>query len=635
MTDGVQAVTLSNASEPAQEPARREADDLPAAGILRLAIGLLQGLALYLLERQREKHGWPATAPYLFVSLASIALLVPVFVLQAAGRMSRTALVIWSVIATALVAGLGWYDVYRQAPDLLTASAGAPTFPFLLFAFAGLFITQSLIAAGDADASFLTRYRNYFDSTWKFGVQLALAAAFVGAFWAMLWLGAALFDLIKLTFPRELIQHSWFSIPATTLAVAAAIHLTDVRAQLVVGIRSVGLTLLSWLLPLMTILAAAFVISLGFTGLDPLWKTREAVAILLVAAAVLVVLINAAYQDGEDTGARPLALRYAELIASVLLVPLVALSAYALALRVQQHGWTVDRIATLACILVASCYALGYTAAALFSLLGGQWMWALESVNIFVAFLILAVLAALFTPVADPARLSVLSQIARLETGTTKPSKFDFAYLRFQGGRFGEAALRSLAAKQGKGSAFVRAAASDALSLPKVGFITEPGRRRLPPGLAARITIYPRGTQLPLSFVSNDWDADPSSSQDPLCVTSTNFHCDAFVVDFRGDGHTDLMLFSEGDQSFEGVVFEQVTSGSWRVIGTLDLPVKCQVVLRNALRAGNFASVDQNPKIRDLSVAGMRVRTKTALMMADDPVTCPPERAPSQTEGHR
>src|SRR5262249_38301760 len=131
--------------------------------------------------------------------------------------------------------------------------------------------------------------------------------------------------------------------------------------------------------------------------------------------------------------------------ASVLLVPLVILAAYALALRVQQYGWTVDRIATLACVLVAACYALGYTAAALFSLLGGQWMWALESVNIFVAFLILVVLGALFTPISDPARLSVLSQVARLETGLTKPIAFDFGYLHSQGGRYGAAALTRLA----------------------------------------------------------------------------------------------------------------------------------------------------------------------------------------------
>src|SRR5262245_32051846 len=126
MTDDVAAP--SDKAGTVTDTARREADDLPAAGILRLAIGLLQGLALYFLERQREKHGWPATDHYLFVPLASVALVIPVFVLQAAGRMSRLTLLIWSVVATGVVAALAWYDAYRQAPDLLATSTDLPTF---------------------------------------------------------------------------------------------------------------------------------------------------------------------------------------------------------------------------------------------------------------------------------------------------------------------------------------------------------------------------------------------------------------------------------------------------------------------------------------------------------------------------
>jgi hypothetical protein len=587
MTDKVQAAVSGDAhtDSSAIEVARREADDIPAAGILRLAIGLIQGLALYFLERQREKHGWPATDHYLFMPLASVALLIPVFVLQAAGRMSRMTLAIWSIVATGAVAGLGWYDVYRQAPDPLSVSGGMPTFPFLFFTFVALFITQSLIAAGDADASFLTRYRNYFDSTWKFGVQLALAAAFVGAFWAMLWLGAALFDLIKLSFLRKLIDHSWFSIPATTLAVATAIHLTDVRAQLVAGIRSVGLTLLSWLLPLMAILVAAFMGSLTFTGLAPLWETRWAVRILLVAAAVLVVLINAAYQDGEAESARPLVLRYAELVASILLIPLVILAAYALALRVQQYGWTIDRVATLACVLVAACYALGYTAAALFSLLGGQWMWALESVNIFVAFLILVILAALFTPVADPARLSALSQVARLQAGITKPAAFDFGYLHSQGGRYGIAALKQLAnLKSGPNAPEIRRLASQLLGP------TRPPAKPTAAEIAQNISVYPATRKLPpMLLAQTPSPIHELTGQSSPCLTAIGIRCSAFFADIFGDGKEEIVLVSGSDDSWNGVVYAPKVDGSWEAIAAI-APPRCAGAL-DAMRAGRFRPV--------------------------------------------
>src|SRR6185503_4031232 len=88
--------------------------------------------------------------------------------------------------------------------------------------------------------------------------------------------------------------------------------------------------------------------------------TRNATMILLAASAALVVLINAAYQDGAlERPAAPV-LRVASALAVIALVPIVALAAYALALRAAQHGWTPDRIFALAAIVAAACYALGY-----------------------------------------------------------------------------------------------------------------------------------------------------------------------------------------------------------------------------------------------------------------------------------
>jgi hypothetical protein len=579
----------------------READDLPSVAIFRIGLGLAQGLGLYLLYRASDDHSWPATQPELFAPLLMIALLIPIGVSQAAGRMSRGTLVIWAVAATALVAALAWYDRYRAALVLDPAvdhDTIAPSFAVLFFTTAGLFITQSLIAAGDADSSFLTRYRNYFDATWKFGVQLVLAAAFVGVFWGALELGAALFNLIKLDFLERLLDHAWFAIPATALAAAIAIHLTDVRARLVAGIRTVGLTLLSWLLPLMALIVAGFVASLPVTGLEPLWETRSASGLLLAVSAALVVLINAAYQDGEAEGARPIVLRYAEIVGSVLLVPLVALAAYALALRVQQYGWTVDRIATLASILVASCYALGYTAAALFSLLGAQWMWALESVNIFVAFLILVLVLALFTPMADPARLSVLSQISRLESGEITPQKFDFDYLRKDGGRYGELALKDLATrKSGPHAAQIARGATLALNNATATKTVSAA------DVEANITVYPHGRALPPSFLKQDWSRG-SSIGVPPCLTG-DFKCDAYFVDMDGDGVDEILVVYGNDEGWWGGVIKQGKDGVWHPIGTLN-PPNCRGTL-DALHGGRFSIAAPLPRFRDLMVGPYRL----------------------------
>jgi hypothetical protein len=323
--------------------------------IARLVIGLLQGIALYALYRASDGHGWPANDPYAFAPLALIALYVPLLVSQAAGSMRLTTLIAWAVVATVVCAGLAFYDRFHANIVVITKPDDLiPDFPTFFFGFAALFIAQSLITASDHERRVIASYDGYFDAAWKLGVQLALATVFVGVFWGVLWLGAMLFGLIKLNFLEKLLEHDWFAIPATTLATAAALHLTDVRARLVAGIRNVVLTMLAWLLPLLTIIAVGFLVSLFVTGLQPLWQTKEAASGLLIAAASLVVLINAAYQNGED--ARPSALRYAEAAASFALIPLVLLAIYAVNLRVSQYGLTTDRIASIAC-LISHCAA--------------------------------------------------------------------------------------------------------------------------------------------------------------------------------------------------------------------------------------------------------------------------------------
>ena len=274
----------------------------------------------------------------------------------------------------------------------------------------GLFIAQVLVTAGHANGRLLGRYARYFDAAWTYAVEAGLSAVFLGIFWLVLWLGAALFRLIGIEFFGTLIAHRWFSLPATTLALQLAIHVTDTRSGIVRGMRTLILILLSVLLPLGLLFVLGFLASLPYTGLEVLWATRHATALLLTAAAVLVVLVNATYQDAAPEHSPNRTLRYVASIACLTLTPLIAIAGYALALRVQQHGWTNDRIFAAACVLVMTWYALAYTWAVLRR---GRWLQGIETGNVAGAYLVLAVLLALFTPLADPARLSVASQMAR------------------------------------------------------------------------------------------------------------------------------------------------------------------------------------------------------------------------------
>ncbi|MBV9904084.1 MAG: DUF4153 domain-containing protein [Alphaproteobacteria bacterium] len=588
--------TASAISVPPPANDTRSTREQQTLGIARLIAGAVQGIALYLLYLAIDNHAWPSNDPYVLAPLIMVFVFVPLLYQQAVGTMRPRTLMLWMAAATVILAVLAWYDIWRQwKPTEIGDSA--MTFALVAFSIVALFIAQSLIAAADAERKWVASYPAYFDAAWKQGVQLALAAAFVGTFWAVLWLGAVLFNLINLSFIERLIEKSWFAIPATTLAIAAAMHVTDVRARLVAGIRTVALTLLSWLLPLMTLIAVGFIMSQPFTGLAPLWATKSATGLLLAAAGVLVILINAAFQDGDPSHNRAVVLRYSEIGAALALVPLALIATYALSLRVGQHGWTVERIATAATIIVALCYAFGYAASAVVSLVrGGTWMHLMTQVNIATAFVVLGLIVLLFSPIADPTRLAVNSQIARLRSGAVSAQAFDYNYLQQQGGRFGHAALEAMArADWGKNTALVQKLAKDTLA---GTFVVAPSTKS---DIARNITVYPSSRALPRGFVDVDWKNVLGA---PICLTMADTKCDAVFGDFDGDGDEEVLLISGTDASFSGTFVKQGKDKTWTAVGSLN--GYCAGML-DALRKGDFATAPPPRGLPDLVVLGVHL----------------------------
>jgi hypothetical protein len=520
-------------------------------GLARVGIGLLQGLALYGLHYAATggKHVWPATEPMLYGILLVVTAFIPLILLAGLGSMRPLTLAVWTAVATAVTAGLVAWDYCRDAGGDHGLS---PSFPVVPFTAAFLFIANHLIAPADAERKPIASHRAYFDTTWKHGVQLALSLGFVGAVWAALHLGGALFDLIGLHFFTHLIQKEWFILPVSAVTFAAAVHLTDVRAGITRGFRTVGLMLLSWLMPVMGAIALAFLVALIFTGLDPLWKLGRSTAILLSAAAALIILINAAYQDGQADTRAPLVLRWAARITALTITPLLVIAAIGLWLRIGQYGLTPERIIAIACTIVGACYAVGYGIAAV---LPGPWMKPLELTNVLTAFVILAVILALFTPVADPARISVHDQVSRLEQGKIAPEKFDYAFMRFRAGKWGREALKKLAANtKGPNAATVSQKAKDALAMKNYyeSYVT-------PPPAPTQFVVYPAGTKLPDSFLNQDWKASPP------CVGMPSSKCEAWLVDMDGDGKPEVLVGSGSEVS----IFKLGPDGQWSREGWL------------------------------------------------------------------
>jgi hypothetical protein len=566
-------------------------------GAARLLIGLAQGVALLLLVESQAAHAWPATDQWLFGTLMVCVMFVPLTVLVGLGQMRPVTLTSWIVGTIALIAVLVWHSVTREVDARPETGAGLILFPLVPVI---LFISFHLIAASDADRRFVAEYRTYFDIAWKNGVQLALSLAFLGAFWLLLFLGAELFGLIRIEIVREIIRERWFAYPATTTVFALAVHVTDVRVGLINGIRAVALVLLSWLLPVMTGLVVAFLAALPATGLVPLWATGSATAILLTAAATLVILINAAYQDGEPEKPPHSALQIAARIAGLALVPLVLIAAYSIWLRVAQHGLTPERVIGLAIIAVAACYAAGYAIAALWP---GRWFKPLELTNFAGALVALGLLIAGLTPIGDPARIAVDDQLRRLRSGLVTVEQFDFNFLRHHAARYGLEALQALARdKSSPRAQAIAAKAEEALKRDAQLAVPQPPASEL----LARIVVRPSG-KLPDSFINQDWSmkATPTMLFSPVgCAANASpaSPCVAYLLDLDGDGVAEVLV---GNTDLPLYAFQLSPDGVWRIIGYYNA-VQCGSYVRSFLDAGRFQLVPS--KYQELEMQGQRLR---------------------------
>lgn len=209
----------------------------PALAIERLAIGFGQGVVLWLLYRAAQRHSWPATQLYLFAPLLLVVMFVPILALAGLGALRRWTLVSWLACAVLVLVVAGLHEVARsQAPAMAIAALDPIAGGVIIRALAlALFIAHALVTAADADRWLAAAYPTYFEIAWKHEVQLLLSLLFLELFWGVLWLGAELFRLIDIDDLRALIVRAAFAIPASALAFAFAVHVTDARVALVQG----------------------------------------------------------------------------------------------------------------------------------------------------------------------------------------------------------------------------------------------------------------------------------------------------------------------------------------------------------------------------------------------------------------
>lgn len=568
--------------------------DFSSRIVVRCLIGLIQGVILAALYNSLSTE-WGSTRPFLIIPLCMVMVFVPLLIVQSLGYLRTKTLFIWILTGTIALFGMAYYAVYRQS---LPTQYFVDFLPVLLSCGIPVFIAHALILSGEQDRHFIAHYPTYFDIAWKLGVQTVLAVLFTIIFWLLFYLGIGLFEIIHLSFFYNIVTNSWFGFPASAVAIAFALHITDVKVSLIRGIRSLGLLLLSWLLPIITAIVTVFLISLFSTGLFLLWKTGFASWLLLIAAASLIILINAVYQDGKH--ALPIIQRLSATLACCLLIPLVFLALYALQLRVAQYGWSVPRIEAFVFMLIAGAYAIGYTIAVFTSISPLKFI---ETTNFSIACLIITLAIALQTPLADPARLMVANQLSRLQRGEVSPEKFDFKALLTQGRRFGHAALDNLAAhSQGSKADYIKAQIKAILEVKKNNEWNPNQKTRNPPS----IVLYTKNTKIPDSFLKQNWEWKDRSIALPSCLYGMET-CYAWIFLDKDKASIVVLLNNPG---FNFMGFKQNIQGIWTAIGTWTVPFACMGIMQSAMQ-GNFkVVVPTKPDLPDIEIKGWRTTFK-------------------------
>jgi len=563
---------------------------------LRLGVGFFIGLIVAFLIADEVSRSADTLLRQDWREVLAQTLTLVAFILWAgAAVMRRVSLAIWSAIAAAMLCFILWHV------RIYSGDGNSSELQSILILLALTFIANELVSSADQAGKPFAPYELYFDEAWKRGVQLILAIGFTLLFWGILWMGAALLGFIGFNWLEDLLKNEYFAFPITGLAFASAVHLGDIQPKLLANVRGLALGVLAWLLPVITLIGAIFAVSLVFSGLQPLWDTKAATATLLSACIGFVLLINAAFQQGETDRKVQVVLKWCVRLAALLLLVFAVLAAWSLGLRINQYGLTIDRTLAGMVVVIALAYGLGYSAAVFWR---GPWMELLKPLNIGLAVFKCVVFIAILTPLASPARLSVDNQVKRLTLGVVKPEKFDWWFLRYDTGTYGRKAIDPLIQSPDTRIAKMAASAKAETLGPRPRYRGGDESQEVErPDLSKLEVVAPKGAGLPASFIAQKFDNE-TDLRVPSCLATKPAKdqptCKAALLDLDGDTKPEVIIMT----SSGSVVGFRRKADAWITLRT-DVEAKPNKVVQD-IEKGDIRTVE--PLYKDVMIGDSRVR---------------------------
>ncbi|TBV07194.1 DUF4153 domain-containing protein [Stutzerimonas kirkiae] len=502
-----------------------------------LAIGLVQGGLLFLLSSRLVESAGGRT----LLHAASAAALVGGLQMQLLWgrlRQSRSWLPVLgcALLFAALAGWFAWQFNRRWELDAPYGFGFASALALLLYTLC------PFVQAWTTRRGWRFDYHALYSHAWNNALMLLLAGLLVGAFWLLIWLWSALFGMLGIDLFERLFLNRTFVSLSIPMVFALGLRVGLERVQVIDALRSVLLGLCRLLLlPMSSLIILLFLVSLPFTGLQPLWQTRNATAILLSLLLAQVLLANGVFQDGRQESRYPRPLHWPICLGLLGLPVLAGLAGYALWLRVDQYGLTVERFFAILITLVGAWYALLLAVATLRR--AQPWLASLALGNPPLALFSAALLALSQTPLLSPLEFSAASQYQRLLDGRGDKSALD--QLRLRLGEPGQRRYQALEALM-ESPQDVPASLRELMSPHSL--------------LAPEATAEWLGEPLP--------EAQALLDERPLSGKCLRPGCFLMALDLDGDGQDEVLWVDTTGKWPQSSLFAREQDGHWRRLRT-------------------------------------------------------------------
>jgi len=546
---------------------------------LTLLIACVQGLLYYALYRLDELGAWPSQTPTYFLPILTFVTAWPIGFVFLVDRAPLHDVLWKTTVASLLLLPFSTYIGWQITPfnDIYSEAIIASHVASMLLA---SFILLVMLEVWLIDSQF--QYPRLLAATWRNVIIAALTEALCVALVIVLSLWSVLFDVIGISFFRDLFSHELFIAVCGACAIATGVTSMRRLSVVIESIPRLATSLARLLLPIAVVIALTFISALPFTGLEPLWATGNGTSLLLALTAI--ILLGTVMSQPEGIAAHTTQWLHNLTMAGILALPILcALSFYGLVLRVEQYGWTVERCWAMTLWTVLSVFTLGYTGG--IARARSRWRDWMGKVNEYGLFAVLGIALLANSPFLDFRKVSLSSQISRIEDQGFDWRQFDFRYAQAALGRPAWMLREDL----------IKQYAETNPDLAE--YIRHPPYRSTPSYLdwEQQLVRYPQDLDLPQGVLAR---------LQTLAQPQIRQH--VFETQLRFDGATSYLLMTELSSDFVTLsLIDRAASGEWRV---RDMRSEAgEVPNRATLEAMNAGAAEIDyPTYRALSIDGVR-----------------------------